>query len=165
MQQPTAKHQVELGKSCGRVGDRTEQVRGVKDTTRFRVNSPGTTGAGVGSQRLNYQPKSMQGMDLGPLHICSKYAAWSSCGSSNNWSGGCLWFCCLPLDLLPPPGLPGWASVGEEVLSPAGTGCPRVGWYPRGLPLLWGEQEVVMGEGLVRVGLGGVLQSGCKVNK
>jgi hypothetical protein len=47
-------------------------------------------GQGGGSQRLNYQPKSMQGVDLGPLHICSKYAAWSSCGSSNNWSGGCL---------------------------------------------------------------------------
>jgi hypothetical protein len=27
--------------------------------------------------------------------------------------------------------LPDWASVGEDLLSPAGTGCPRAGWYPR----------------------------------
>ena len=32
---------------------------------------------------------------------------------------------CLPFALLPLLGLPGWASVGEEVLSPDGTRCPR----------------------------------------
>ena len=32
-------HQVEVGESCGRVGDRSEQVRGVKNTIRkCRVN-------------------------------------------------------------------------------------------------------------------------------
>lgn len=61
MQQPTAKHQVELGKSCGRVGDRTEQVRGVKDTTRFRVNSPGTTGAGGGITEAELPTKEHAG--------------------------------------------------------------------------------------------------------
>jgi hypothetical protein len=47
------------------------------------------------------------------LHICSKWAAWSSCGSPNKWSGSCL--CSFPLDPFPLPGLPRWASVGEDV--------------------------------------------------
>lgn len=33
---------------------------------------------------------------------------------------GCLCLCCLPWDLLPLPGLAGWASVGKDALSPAG---------------------------------------------
>jgi len=33
-------------------------------------------------------------------------------------------------------GPPGWASVGEDVLSPAGTRCPRSGWYPWEAPIL-----------------------------
>jgi hypothetical protein len=32
------------------------------------------------SQRLNHRPKSMQGLHLDPLPICSRYAAWSPCG-------------------------------------------------------------------------------------
>ena len=40
--------------------------------------------------------------------------------------------CCLPLDPLPLPGLPDWGSVGEEVLSPSGTRCPREECYLRG---------------------------------
>lgn len=54
-------------------------------------------------------------------HICDRCVAWSSCWSSNKWSEGCLWLCCLPLG---PPffnRLPGRASVGKNVLSPAGT--------------------------------------------
>jgi len=49
-----------------------------------------------------------------PLHICSRCAAWSSCGSPNNR---------LTLTLLPaygscfPTGLPRLASVGEDVSS------------------------------------------------
>lgn len=40
----------------------------------------------------------------------------------------------LPLDLLL-LALPGWASAGEDVPSPAGTRCCKVEWYPReGLP-------------------------------
>ena len=30
------------------------------------------------------------------------------------------------------PGLPGWASVGEHVLSLTGTICPRMGLIPKG---------------------------------
>jgi hypothetical protein len=32
-------------------------------------------------------------------------------------------------------GLPGWASVGEDVSSPAGTICSGIGWYPRELSI------------------------------
>lgn len=85
-----------------------------------------------GSRRLTPpQPKSVQGLDLGPLHICGRLAACLPCGSSNSWSGGCLNH--LPaLDLLPLTRLPGWDSLGEAMLRPMATGCPRVGRYPRG---------------------------------
>jgi hypothetical protein len=36
------------------------------------------------SQRLNHQPKSMQG-----LYICGRVAACSSCGSPKNWCRSC----------------------------------------------------------------------------
>jgi hypothetical protein len=39
MQRPTAKHQVELGESCVRVGKRTEQAEGVKNTARRHTDS------------------------------------------------------------------------------------------------------------------------------
>jgi hypothetical protein len=34
MQISSVKHQAELGESSGRIGDRTEQARGIKDITR-----------------------------------------------------------------------------------------------------------------------------------
>ena len=81
------------------------------------------------SQRLNHQPNTMQALDLGPLYICSRCAAWPSCGSSaNNWSRTLL----PALDPLSLPGLPGWASVGEDVPSPIGTRCPQGGVVPKG---------------------------------
>jgi hypothetical protein len=80
---------------------------------------------GGGSQRLNHQPESVQGLDLEPLHISGKYAAWSSCGSPNKCSGSYLGLCSLPLGALPLPGLPGWASVGEDLPSPS------AGWHFR----------------------------------
>lgn len=49
-----------------------------------------------------------------------------------------------------PPGLPDWASVGENMPRPAGTRYPRVGWY-----LLLREREKLMGEGICEAGLGG----------
>lgn len=76
----------------------------------------------------------------------------------NNWNGDC----CLPLHPLFLAGLPGWASMVEDVFSPAETWCPRVGWW---LPLLWGKQEGVIGRGNVRLGLGVGLWLGCKMNK
>jgi hypothetical protein len=46
------------------------------------------------------------------------------------------------LDPFPLPRLPDWASMGEEVLSPAGTRCPRVEWYPG-----WGELLLLLEKG------------------
>jgi hypothetical protein len=61
------------------------------------------------SQRLN-QPKSMQGLDLGSLHIYSRSAVWSAGGSLYIWSRG------LSLTLLPAFGSwPAWSNLnGEE---------------------------------------------------
>ena len=39
-----------------------------------------------GSHSLNHQLKCTQWSDIGPLHICSSFATWSSCVSSNIWS-------------------------------------------------------------------------------
>jgi hypothetical protein len=44
-------------------------------------------------------------------------------------------------EFLPLAGLPGWASVGEDVSGPAGTGC-------LGVPPLWGEGKGVVGRGV-----------------
>jgi hypothetical protein len=74
-----------------------------------------------GSQRLNHQVKSMQKLDLSPLHICSRFAVWPSCGSPNNRSGGHLWLWCPPLGPLILAGLPYLVTVGEDELSLAAT--------------------------------------------
>jgi hypothetical protein len=121
-----------LGILVDELEEKMEGVRGVKDTTRrptvHQLEAHGD------SQRLNDQPKSMYGLDLGPLHLCSRCAAWFSCWSPNNWRRGCLWLCGLPLDPLLLAGLSCLASVGEEVLSPALTWCARAGWYHEDLP-------------------------------
>ena len=36
--------------------------------------------------------------------------------------------------------LPDWASLRGKVLSPAGTRCPKVGWYPRNPPSKEGKE-------------------------
>ena len=41
------------------------------------------------SAGVNHPPMGEHEMALGPIHICSRWAAWSSWSSSNNWS------CCL----------------------------------------------------------------------
>jgi hypothetical protein len=61
------------------------------------------TWAHGGSQRLSHQPKSMHGLDLGPLHI------WNRCAAVSD-SVACLW---IPFPLT---GLPYLASVGEMCL-------------------------------------------------
>jgi hypothetical protein len=104
-----------------------------------------------GSQNLGHQPESIQELDLDPLHTCSKFTAWFSCGLFNKWIRGCLDLYTLPLD--PLYGLPAWASMGENVLSLAGTRCSRIGWQPKGAPVLSGEGEGVII--FVRVDLGG----------
>ena len=46
---------------------------------------------------------------------------WSTCKVEWGLSVPCHWI------LFPLPGLPDWTSVQEDVTSPAGTRCPRVG--------------------------------------
>lgn len=66
---------------------------------------------------------------------------------------------------------PSWASVGEAVLSPAGTRWPRAVWDLKGAFPSPQSRKGIMGEGFVRVRLGGeegqgaMGESGCKVNK
>jgi hypothetical protein len=68
-------------------------------------------------------PKSIQGLDLVPLHICSRCASWSWYEFLYNWSWGYLWLDCLPLNSRPLTELPSWTSVGEAVLSHTAAGC------------------------------------------
>lgn len=82
-------------------------------TCRFIFNSVGFLKV---FQRLKYQPKSVHRLDPHPSLICSRYAAWSSCWSSNNWSGGCPYFCCCPMGPIPLTALPYLVSVGELFL-------------------------------------------------
>jgi hypothetical protein len=37
-------------------------------------------------QRGNYKPENMNVSGLGPIHISNRFAAWSSCGTSNSRS-------------------------------------------------------------------------------
>ena len=67
-------HQVVLSESCGRVEDRIEQTRRVKDTTRRPTKSTNLGPLGLRDGTTNQ--KSMQGLDLGPLHICSLVFMW-----------------------------------------------------------------------------------------
>lgn len=87
-------------------------------------------------------PKSMRGMDLGPLHRCSNCAAGSSSGSRS-----CLWLCCLPRSLSP-----NWAACLasiEDVPSLTATWYAKTGWYSwETSPLLRRRgKEVVVGKG------------------
>jgi hypothetical protein len=80
-----------------------------------------------GSQKLNHQAESTHGTDLVPLYI---WTAWSSCGTSNSRSRGCLWLCCLALDPFPLTGWPCLTSVEEDALSTTTTWYTKTGCYP-----------------------------------
>jgi hypothetical protein len=43
-----------------------------------------------GSQSLAFLCERMQDLDLDPLYICGKCAAWSSCEYPSNWNRVCL---------------------------------------------------------------------------
>jgi hypothetical protein len=78
---------IELGDFYGRVGGRTEGPRGDKNSTGRPTES--TNLDPWGSQRLNIHRMDL--MSLSPIpDICSRCAAWSSCGSPNNWRRACL---------------------------------------------------------------------------
>jgi hypothetical protein len=99
-------------------------------------------------QRLNHQPKSKHGLYLPPpcpLHICSRYTAWSSCESPKSRA--------LSLNLLPAyvslTRLLCLASVEEDMPSPSVTSCARMGWYPGGASLFSEKIGRGMGERLI----------------
>ena len=102
------------------------------------------------SQRLKQQSCSLYGSVLGSLHICYRSLVWYFCGTPNSEIWDCLWLCYLPLDPLPLTRLPGCVSLGENVLSPAETGCPRMGWYSRQASISWGEEERVIRRGIYK---------------
>lgn len=87
------------------------------------------------SHSLNHQPKTQQQLNLGHLHICSWWAAWSS----NMWSWHYLWACCLPACLLvnswPLNGHHCLSSVREDVPCPARIWCAL--WAGKGVGLRW----------------------------
>ena len=60
------------------MGARIQQDRGVKDTWRRPTRSNNLVQWKLTETGL--QSQSMQRLYLGPLHICSKCAAWFSCG-------------------------------------------------------------------------------------
>lgn len=104
--------------SLVRVGDRIEGAGRVKYTTRRPTESSNLDQGD--SQRLNYQPKSICGLYISPLHICSRYKV-------------------RPLSLLYPlplSGLPCLASMEKDVFRQVGN--------HEGLAHLWGEEEGVM---------------------
>jgi hypothetical protein len=68
-------------------------------------------------QKLNHQPKSKHGLDLGYLHICSRSAARSSCGCPNDCSRVYPWICFLSMYPVPLSELICLASVGEGIPS------------------------------------------------
>jgi hypothetical protein len=157
MQRPTAKHQAEPGESCGRIGDRSDQVRGVKGSTGrptestilgpWRLTNPETPTreyAWAGPRPPTYL------VQLG-LHV----ALLISRTGAILISVPCYW---IPF----PPSLSGpqWKRMYQMSQSEA---------VPMGIPLLWGIGEEQWGKGFVKVGLrrteGGKLWWGQKVIK
>ena len=132
--------------------DRTEQARGVKDTTRRPTES---TNLGTWKLTETEPPtKEHAGLGLGPLCICSRCTAYSSFGSPSNWSRVCLWLCYLPLNIFPLAGLSFLDSVEEDRLSPARIRCPRACWHLRSQPPFLWEGEGIIGGGACEVEIG-----------
>jgi hypothetical protein len=109
MQRPTAKHQVESGESCGRVGDRSVQVKEIKYTAgRHSQLTQGHGGtepgpltrehAGAGPVWVYIFVENVQlGLHMGPLISRARLVSVSVT---------CHWI------HFPQPVLPGWISVG-----------------------------------------------------
>jgi hypothetical protein len=64
MQEPTAKH---IWQNLGNPVEEGEEAMGIKTTTKNVQNQ--LTWVHRGSQRGNYQPRSLHGTDLDPLHM------------------------------------------------------------------------------------------------
>ena len=91
-----------------------------------------------GSQRLNSQPKNEHKLDLCPLHICRKWAAWSPTTGARALPAS---VACLPVDPIPLTELPHLSSVEEDAPSPTDTWHVKVGRYPGG-PSIISEENM-----------------------
>ena len=90
----------------------------VRDSERTRTpqedRQSQLTWALGGSQRLNSQPKNEHKLDLCPLHICRKWAAWSPTTGARALPAS---VACLPVDPIPLTEQPCLDTVGEDPLS------------------------------------------------
>jgi hypothetical protein len=78
--------------TLGRDQSLVEELRkGLREPEGSRTSQRQPIWVDGGSQRPNHQTNSRHGLDIGPLCICNRCSAWSSCGPPNNWSRGCLW--------------------------------------------------------------------------
>jgi hypothetical protein len=96
MQTPTAKQWVELGvELMEELWEGTEDPEGNRNSTGRPTES--TNLDPWGSQRLNQQPKSTQGLDLAlpPPHRCSRVYSLVFMWVPNNWSRSYPKSCCL----------------------------------------------------------------------
>lgn len=144
----TVKHHVVLSKSCGRVVDRIEQAREVKDATRRCTESTNLSHAG--STGLGYQPRGLHRLDLEPLNLWMGCADWFSTKNAIEAKS-------VSESTFGSPS-PSWTASlgfsGRGCTRPDGTGYPKAGWSSRNFPLFWGEGEGVVSR-FSRVSLGG----------
>jgi hypothetical protein len=77
MYRSIAKYQVEFRVSCGKMENRSEQVRGVKYTTRRPTGSTKLSSWAL----TETEPPSKDNAGVVPksLHLCIRCVAWSSC--------------------------------------------------------------------------------------
>lgn len=73
----------------------------------------------MGTQSLNQQPVSLQGTDLGPLHMCDSCVAWSICGTPGSRSRA----------------IPGALTGSWELIPYTGSPCPA--WIQGKGLVLW----------------------------
>jgi hypothetical protein len=108
-------------KSCGRVGDRSEQYRGIKDNRRRtnRVNKHGT----LWTQSLGFKSGTKKFLVLDSLFICRKCVLSIHVGPRRGRVGAALAILLCYWNFCPLHGQSGCASLGELVPRPTGLGC------------------------------------------
>ena len=74
----------------------------------------------LGLTETELPTRELAGANLGPLYICCRFVAWSSCGTPDKRSGSLL-LCYLLLEPFPPTVLLHPALIGEDVPSPGAT--------------------------------------------
>lgn len=119
------RHSLALNRAWGILLKCGEGLREPKGSRALQENLESTNLGTQGSWKLNCQLESMNGADLGPLHICNSCTPESSCGTPKGGSG-------LPLNRLSfaLTGLPCLVSLDEDVPSLAVAWYAGAGWCP-----------------------------------